>query len=124
MAAVSRLTAELLAAVGTERKAVAEKRRHSRDWLDKIGRGDSRLSLPDAEWLAEELHGRLEFVRDDPVSAFRRALAANTDLSDDTREALWAIFERAKTAKLRGNVTAGRATARGRPRDRRQAVSS
>lgn len=55
------------------------------------------MLLPDAEMIAEKLNAKLEVVQHrNPVNEFRRALEANTDLSEQWRETIWSAFRQAK----------------------------
>jgi hypothetical protein len=123
----SPVTRELIALVdaGPERKAAAEKIGLSRHWLDKIASGKGRMSVDHAEQLAPTVGRSLELVdHADPVSEFRRALAANRrDIGEIWHDAIWSTFVTAKEQAMKGNPKSRRV--KGDPvRPQRRAAAS
>lgn len=84
---------------GVTRRGLAEKLGRTHQWLDAIVAGKSRVSVDDANALAEVFGAHVEIVSDTrtlPQTAIRLALDADRDLSHEWREAIWAVYKRAK----------------------------
>jgi transcriptional regulator with XRE-family HTH domain len=84
---------------GLTRRALAAKLHRTHQWLDAIVAGRSRISVDDANALAEAFGAHVEIVADTrtlPQTAIRLALDADRDLSREWREAIWAVYKRAK----------------------------
>lgn len=94
---------------GISRKHLAHEVGKTRENVDAAFRGRSNPLLADVEVWADAVGAKLEVVvHRDPVDEFRRALAANKDLSEEWRETIWGTFEKAKAHAMRGAPQRGK----------------
>lgn len=115
---VVRQLEELREGSGVSRKQLAGRLQKTRQAVDAALRGRSRISLEDAEEIADMLGARIEVAqKGNAANLLRRALDADAGLTDEWREVIWAAYE---TAKRRQN----RPGRRGPPREPPAAASS
>lgn len=94
---------------GVSRKDLAHEVGKTRENVDAAFRGVSNPLLADVEVWASYLGAKLEVVvHRNAAQDLRRALDANEDLSEEWRETVWAVFERAKAHAMRGRPSLGK----------------
>lgn len=118
LGSVVRQLEELREGQGVSRKQLAARLQKTRQAVDAALRGRTRISLEDAEEIADLLGARLEIARKgNAANLMRRALDADADLTDEWRQVIWAAYEAAKRGQ-------SRPARRGPPREPPAAASS